>query len=120
MITYKCWFCNKEIQQDKFKEKGAGICWKCGNPFEPNPSYIKPEFHKYCSKECRYPMFCDDNCKKSLRKILKRWHSLLDYTSYHYDHYNINKSRFQKIKSRIFKYIKKKINKCGLRTHKKR
>jgi len=106
-MIFKCWFCNREIP-NKFKDKGAGICWRCGKSFKPNPSYIKPEFHKYCSKECRYPQFCDYICKNSFKKLLKKWHKMLDYTSYHYDHYNINKGRFQKIKLRICRFLKKK------------
>lgn len=98
----KCWFCLKEIQQDKFKNRGVGICWKCGKPFTPSPYYVKPESHKYCSKDCRYPRFCNDKCEASLKKLLKIWHDQLDYTSYHY---NVNRSGIEKRRIRIYKGI---------------
>jgi len=101
VIIYKCWFCLKEIP-DKFKDKGVGICWRCGKSFTPSRYYEKPESHKYCSKECRYPIFCDDKCKKSLKKLLDKWHWMLDYTSYHY---NVRRSEIEKKKIQIYKYI---------------
>lgn len=100
-MTFKCWLCRREISF-KFKNAGIGICWKCGKKFGPyatkSRSSRDPSIWKYCSKECRYPKFCNDKCEASFKKLLKKWHGMLDYTY-------VRKNGIEKIKIRTYKYI---------------
>ncbi len=99
-MTFICWFCRREIII-KFKNADVGICWKCGKEFGPyaaeSRSNKDPSIWKYCSKDCRYPKFCDDKCEASFRKILKKWHRMLDYTY-------MRSNGIEKAKIRIYKY----------------